>query len=31
MDDQQRLKLQEMITKNNVQDNTERLEILSII
>lgn len=28
MDDQQRLKLQEMITKNNVQDNTERIRKL---
>ena len=28
MDDQQRLKLQEMITKNNVQDNTEKIRTL---
>ena len=28
MDDQQRLVLQEMITKNNVQDNTEKIRTL---
>ena len=28
MDDQQRLKLQEIITKNNVQDNTEKIRRL---